>query len=192
MVIPREPKSDLGLRRDYTRAPQISLGYLFGVLHDSTSRKTTYRIASKSKKFCLIIQNGIENLGAKSWIYKEGKNRNLWILEFSKSLLNNFEVKTIQDKIDFLCGYFDAEGGIAKSSKVRFYLYYCQKDLPDLMTAKRYLTELGIFSGRIHNPSKKVDPNYWRFFISSKSYRDFAIKIGSLHPDKTEILRVKI
>ena len=95
MVIPREPfdkaqgvsheRSRVGLRRDYTRAPQISLSYLLGVLRDSTSRKTTYRIASKSKLFCLCIKSGIGKLGAKSWIYKEGKKRNLWIIEFSKS-----------------------------------------------------------------------------------------------------------
>ena len=202
MVIPREPfdkaqgvcreQSRVGLRRDYTRAPQISLSYLLGVLRDSTSRKTTYRIASKSKLFCLCIKSGIGKLGAKSWIYKEGKKRNLWIIEFSKSLLNSIKIKSKNDKIDFIRGYFDAEGGIARSPKVRFYIYFCQKDKSDLESVKEYLNDLGIFSGRIHNPSKRIDPNYWRFYIRAKSYRDFANLIGSNHPEKQEILRMKI
>ena len=202
MVIPREPfdkaqgvspeRSRAGLRRDYTRAPQISLSYLLGVLRDSTSRKTTYRITSKSKLFCLCIKSGIGKLGAKSWIYKEGKKRNLWIIEFSKSLLNSIKIKSKNDKIDFIRGYFDAEGGIARSPKVRFYIYFCQKDKSDLESVKEYLNDLGIFSGRIHNPSKRIDPNYWRFYIRAKSYRDFANLIGSNHPEKQEILRMKI
>jgi|SRR3989344_927337 len=210
MVIPREPfdkaqgysheRSRVGLRRDYTLAPQINKfapngvakAYLFGLLHDATVRRTTYRIATKSELFAGIIQQGIKDLGSKAWIYKEGKNRNLWIIEFSKSLLRSFKIKTRKDKLDFIRGFFDAEGGIAKHSQVRFYLYFCQKNRTALLKIKKYLTELGIESGVIHNPSKKVDPDYWRFFIRAKSYKDFATIIGSNHPEKLSILRMKI
>lgn len=193
MVIPREPlELSRGHRRDYTPTPQISKAYLLGLLHDATVRKTTYRIATKNKYFAEIIQQGIENLGRKAWIYKEGRNRNLWIIEFSKSLLNKTKIKSKQDKLEYLTGFFDAEGGIAKSSKVRFYLYYCQKNKKILENLKRYLTEFGIESGKIHNPSKKVDPNYWRFYIKAKSYKNFANLINLVHPEKLLILRMKI
>ncbi len=172
--------------------PQITKAYLIGLLHDATERKTTYRLATKSNEFALIIKKAIETIGGKAWIYKEGKNRSLWIVEFSKSFLNGTAIKSSSEKIDYIRGCFDAEGGISKSQKVRFYLYFCQKDKIDLAQVKTYLEEIGIVCGKIHNPSKKVDPNYWRFFVSVKSYKDFAHKIGSAHPDKQKYLWMKI
>lgn len=170
------------------------------MLHDATERKNTYRIATKNFNFAKIIQKGILKLGSKAWIYKEGKNRNLWIVEFSKILLNEAKYKfnqnkqslTLRDKKDYVRGYFDAEGGMSQSSKVRFYIYFCQKDKIDLEEVKKYLLELGISCGVIHNPSKKVDPNYWRFFVSSKSYKNFARIISSDHPEKIKLLEMKI
>jgi len=142
MVIPREPfdkaqgysheRSRVGLRRDYTRAPQLTYAYLLGVLHDATERKTTFRIASKSFEFCKFLQNGIVKLGYRAWIYKEGKTRNLWIVEFSRNVLTNTKVRSRQDKIDYVRGYFDTEGGIAKNSNVRYYIYFAQKNKKDL------------------------------------------------------------
>lgn len=170
----------------------ITKSYLLGMLHDATERKNTYRIATKNYNFAKIIREGILKLGSKAWIYKEGKSRNLWIVEFSKILLKEFKIKSKQNKIDYIRGYFDAEGGISQSSKVRFYIYFCQKDKIDLEEVKKYLLELGISCGVIHNPSKKVDPNYWRFFVSSKSYKDFARIISSDHPEKIKLLEMKI
>ncbi len=170
----------------------ITKSYLLGMLHDATERKNTYRIATKNSNFAKIIREGILKLGSKAWIYKEGKSRNLWIVEFSKILLKEFIIKSKQNKIDYIRGYFDAEGGISQTSKVRFYIYFCQKDKIDLEEVKKYLLELGISCGVIHNPSKKVDPNYWRFFVSSKSYKDFARIISSDHPEKIKLLEMKI
>jgi hypothetical protein len=192
MVIPREPRFNRGLRRDYTPTPQTSKAYLLGILHDASIRKTTYRIATKNLSFCKFLVKEIKKLGVSAWFYKEGKNRNLWIVEFSKKLLKGVKIKSKQDKIDYIRGYFDSEGGIAKSKKVRFYLYFAQKNKEDLSEVKNYLTDLNIFCGRLHNPSKRVDPNYWRFFIRAKSYKDFKEIIGSLHPEKSKILRMKI
>jgi intein-encoded DNA endonuclease-like protein len=161
-------------------------------LHDATVRKTTYRIATKSHDFAEVLKNGIKLFGKSAWIYKEGKNRNLWVVEFSKSLLKDVNLKSKRNKTDFIRGFFDAEGGIAKESKVRFYLYFCQKNKKILSEIKKYLSDLGIKSGVIHNPSKKIDPDYWRFFIRAESYKDFAKIISSSHPEKFAILRVKI
>lgn len=192
MVIPREPRLNRGLRRDYTQASQISKPYLLGLLHDATIRRTTYRIATKSKVFADFLVREIKRLGMSAWNYKEGKNRDLWIVEFSKSLLKNAKISSRQDKIDYVRGYFDAEGGIAKNPKVRFYLFFGQKNKNDLLEVKKYLEELGISCGKMHNPSKRVDPDYWRFFIRARSYEKFAKIISSSHPDKFTILRMKI
>ena len=202
MIIPREPfdytqgysheRSRVGLRRDYTQASQVSKSYLLGLLHDATTRPTTYRIATKSKVFADFLVKEIKKLKVSAWNYKEGKARNLWIVEFSKSLLKNVEIDSKKDKIDYIRGYFDAEGGMAKSPKVRFYLSFGQKNFKDLLEVRNYLEELKINCGRIHNPSKRVDPNYWRFFVRSNSYQKFARIVGSSHPDKIAILRMKI
>ena len=195
MVIPREPLrlTLRGLRRDYTPTPKhLTKAYLLGILHDSTERKTTYRISQKGEKFVKFIAQGIKNLGRKAWVYREGKERDVYVVEFSKSLLKDFKIKTKQDKVDYIRGYFDAEGGITKSTKVRYYLYFCQKDKKDLQQVKLYLEEFGINCGAIHNPSQKVDPNYWRFYILANSWKNFALKVGSFHPDKLKIFRIKI
>lgn len=172
--------------------PQITKAYILGLLHDATVRKTTFRVATKSKKFADFIKSQIALLGGRAWIYREGKTRNLWIVEFSKSFLNEVSIETELDKINYIRGYFDTEGGISMSPKVRYYLYFCQKNKSDLIQAKNYLEELNISCGVIHNPSRMIDPNYWRFFISVKSYEEFARKIGSDHPDKQVYLRMKI
>lgn len=172
--------------------PKVTKAYLLGLLHDATERKFTYRIGQKNKGFIQFLAREIKLLGRKAWFYKEGKNRNLWVVEFAKVLLKNTKIKSKQEKIDYIRGYFDAEGGIAHSKTVRFYIYFAQKDPKDLREVKNYLKETGIKCGKVHNPSKKVDPNYWRFFIRAESYKDFARIIGSNHPVKSYLLRKKI
>ena len=105
MAIPREPNfetSAKGLRRDYTRAPQISKAYIVGILHDATERHTTLRVSQKSLEFVEMVANGIRSLGGNAWIYKEGNNRNVYIVEFSKSFLKDFEIVSKRDKIDYI------------------------------------------------------------------------------------------
>ena len=202
MGIPREPfgkaqgysyeRSRVGRRRDYTRAPQMTKAYLLGLIHDATKRKTTYRIAQKNADFLKFVSGQMKLLGINSWIYKEGKLRNVWILEFSSKFLDGTKIVNKQDKIDYLRGYFDAEGGIAKLPSVRFYLYYCQKNKQELVQLKSYLENLGISCGVIHNPSVMRDPDFWRFYVATHSHAKFARTIGSLHPDKWPLLRMKI
>ncbi|MBU0998011.1 LAGLIDADG family homing endonuclease [Patescibacteria group bacterium] len=170
----------------------MTKAYLFGVLHDATERKNTFRIATKNFSYCKFLTEGIHKLGSNAWFYKEGKNRNLWIVEFSKSFLKNIRIESKKDKIEYIRGYFDSEGGIPRSSKVRFYLYLAQKNKKDLVQVKKYIEELNISCGVLHNPSKRVDPKYWRFFIRAKSYRNFIKIIGSYHPEKAKVMRMKI
>ena len=180
MATAREPHKSGDSVETIRELQEITKAYLLGVLHDATERKHTYRVSQKSKAFVEQIARGIKELGGNSWTYKEGQNRSVYIVEFSKFFLKDTRITTKKDRIDYIRGYFDTDGGIAKSGKVRFYIYFAQKDLQDLKQVKTFLQELGVICGRIHNPSHKVDPNYWRFYISAKSYQDFANKIGSL------------
>lgn len=102
------------------------------------------------------------------------------------------QINSRQDKIDFVRGYFDSEGGISKDPKVRYYIYFAQKDRKDLLRVKKFLEELKISCGRMHNPSRRIDSDYWRFYVRAKSYNDFAKTINSSHPNKRRYLRMKI
>ena len=192
MGIPREPCTKQGLRRDYTPTPQITKSYLLGALHDATSHRTTYRIATKYKSYARVLQKGIQNLKNHAWIYREGKHRHLWIVEFSKTLLHNSSLVSQKDQREYVCGYFDAEGGVAKKKSVRYYIYFAQKNKKDVQMVKDILEANGIRCGILHNPSRKIDPLYWRFFIRASSYELFARLIGSHHPIKKHYLRMKI
>lgn len=175
-----------------SKAPQITKTYILGLLGDSTERKYTFRISQKGIVFPNIVKNGINFLGFKAWVYKEGKNRDVFVVEFSKKVIKGTKIKTKQEIIDYISGFFDAEGGISKLSTVLPYIYFCQKDYEKLFILKKYLTSLNIFCGKIHNPSKKVDPEYWRFYISRKSLSDFYGLVESRHPEKSMYLRMKI
>ncbi len=166
--------------------------YILGALHDATKRKNTYRICQKSKAYVEFIAQGIRGLGHKAWVYREGQTRDLYVVEFSSRLLADVKISSRAEKIAYIRAYFDTDGGIAKSKQVRYYIYFAQKDLADLQHVKTMLESLGICCGRIHNPSKRVDPNYWRFYIAAKSHFDFACIIGSDHPDKRSYVRMKI
>ncbi len=133
----------------------------------------------------------IRKLGYDAWVYREGADREVFIVEFSKSVLSGFEITTTQDKIDYVRGYFDAEGSVPLNG-ARMYVYLCQKNKGSMEEVKSFLEELGIVCGEIHNPSKKEDPQYWRFYVSCKSHKDFARTIGSRHPAKQPVLEKMI
>lgn len=173
----------------------MSIAYIKGLLHDATKRRKTLRIAQKSKPFLERVKTLLEGMSCQSWIYREGRERGVHILEFSRSRLpglDNCSFETSKEKLDYIRGYFDAEGGIAKSAKVRFYIYFAQKNFEDLKMVRNFLTQLGIGCGNIHNPSKKVDPKYFRFYVSTEFHRKFARVVGSRHPEKSYILGKKI
>lgn len=170
----------------------MTKAYILGALHDGTSRRLTFRIVQKDRGYIEFLLKGIHDLGRNAWMYQEGKTRHLYVVEFSKSLLKNYKIITNKDKIEYIRGYFDAEGGISKNPKVRYYIYFAQKDHKDLEQVRTFLEKLNIRCGEMHNPSRKVDPDYWRFFIHRNSYEKFAKIIGSWHPIKSQFLRMKI
>ncbi len=100
----------------------MTKAYLFGALHDGTVRKLTCRIVQKDQEYIEFLVKGIQSLGKKAWMYQEGKTRQLYVVEFSNSFLKDFVFESIQDKIDYIRGYFDAESGVSRSPKVRYYI----------------------------------------------------------------------
>ena len=184
-------------RRTPTTKYQI-IAYLNGAIHDATLNKgKRIRFAQKNKQWLENLQGLLKQIDCNSWIYKEGKDRNIYVLEtLCKDLDFRFDPSRLRDnseKAFYIRGFFDAEGGIPHT-KDRFYIQLVQKDLDKTNKIKTMLSDIGIESGKIHNPSKKVDPDYWRIFISSKHHKKFAEIVNSYHPVKSKIFcdRMKI
>jgi intein-encoded DNA endonuclease-like protein len=174
------------------QAPSIK-AYLLGALHDGTfSSNKRFRISQLGIDWLKILQGLFKKLGYNSWIYKEGKYRKVYVLETLADFLdfnfNPLELKTEEEKIGYVKGFFDAEGGIPKDEKARFYIQLVQNNKEKLEKLKVLLNNLGIKTGKIHNPSQSVDPDYWRMYVLAESQQTFLTKIGSLHPRKIKTL----
>jgi hypothetical protein len=137
-------------------------------------------------------------LGHSSWIYREGKQRDqMHAIETSAEFLDvNFDpdlLVTPSEQIAYVRGYFDAEGGIPRTLDAKpFQIQFTQKDRTELQKVQSILVSFGIRCGKIHNPSAKIDANYWRFFVSIPCNNEFARCIGSWHPRKEWLLGMMI
>jgi len=175
---------------------KIIISYLDGAIHDASLNKSKrIRFVQKYREWLVVLQDFLKKIGYNSWIYKEGKTRDLWVLEtlctdlsFTTDLLL---LETKEEKVAYIKGFFDAEGGIPRNGK-RFYIQLSQKNLKKIKALKSTLENLGINCGKIHNPSFRVDSDYWRVFVSSDSYLKFAQEIGSYHPIKLKIFRQRM
>ncbi|OGG72269.1 hypothetical protein A3E65_02015 [Candidatus Kaiserbacteria bacterium RIFCSPHIGHO2_12_FULL_56_13] len=120
-------------------------------------------------------------------MYREGK-RDVYDLETTAEFLDfKFDprsLKTREEQASYIRGFFDAEGGIPHSRIAKFYIQLVQKDQEKMQAIKSILQSLGIKTGALHNPSRRVDPNYWRCFVATASHADFARIIWSFHPLK--------
>jgi hypothetical protein len=180
--------------------PKVIIAYLHGAFHDGTSNRfhKTFRFCQKEREWLERLQDMLQNIGFNSWIYREGKDRNLYILETTAKFLKD-DIKptsflTLEEKIAYIRGYFDAEGGIPQNIDHWLYIQLSQKNELELIELKILLEEMGIKCGKVHIPSRKVDENYFRFFIARQSHQEFITKINSWHPRKEKIfqLRMKI
>lgn len=172
---------------------EVLLAYLWGVAHDGSYniKHKTYRFVQKEREFLELIKIILDKLGKKSWLYKEGSKRELYCLETTGSFGkygDSYAWMNLESQKAFIRGYFDAEGGVPKNIASRFYIQICQKNKCELEYIKNILEVLNILSGEIHNPSINVDPYYFRFYISARSYNEFIKLIGSWHPRKRQIL----
>lgn len=172
---------------------QTIKAYLFGAMHDGTIRRSDnrYRIAQKGTEWLKVIQMMLMSINYRSWIYQEGKTRQVFILESVAPIFREhfdpFKLVVKEEKKAYIRGFFDAEGGIPKSLTSKRYIQLTQKDHGKIELLKNLLTQLGIETGKIHNPSIRVDPDYWRVFVSRQSISTFVSKIGSWHPRKAAI-----
>ena len=178
------------------RAPLIK-AYLLGALHDGTfSSNKRFRISQVGTDWLKILQGLFRKLDYNSWIYKEGKYRKVYVLETLADFLdfnfNPLELKTEEEKIGYIKGFFDAEGGIPRDEKARFYIQLVQNDREKLVKIKKLLNDLRIETGKIHNPSHSVDPDYWRMYVLAKSQQSFLKKIGTWHPRKIKTLKQRM
>lgn len=184
-------------RRAPFRTKGILEAYLQGALHDaSLNKRKRYRFTQKGTEWLEVIKIILKSLGYNSWIYREGKDREVYALETTASFLNfQFNVSSLNslaEQLAYIRGFFDAEGGIPRKKDNRFYIQLVQKDKPKLMKMKNILKKTGINTGVIHNPSKKVDPEYWRMFVSANSHVLFFHKVGTWHPRKYKIFKERM
>jgi hypothetical protein len=166
--------------------------YLLGAVRDGTFNRThkTIRISQSDIRWLQALKELFFKLGSRSWIYREG-NRNVWVVE-TTCRLEETEFATPGERAAFARGYFDAEGGIPRSEHARFYIQLVQKDRMDLERVRRFIESLDIHCGRVHNPSVRVDPEYWRFYVLARSHEDFIRRIGSWHPRKRHLLEARM
>lgn len=163
--------------------------YLLGAMHDGTVRRTTIRISQREEAYVHFLRDLIMACGGGAWTYREGAHRELYVVEFSRSFVDSHRIRTRGDKIAYARGYFDAEGGIPQRGQRTFYIYFAQRDIADLENLREILEGLRIACGAVHVPSRRKDPEYFRFYVSRRPHRRFATIVGSWHPRKSAILR---
>jgi hypothetical protein len=174
---------------------RVVQAYLQGALHDGTRShsRRTHRFAQKGTEWLGRLHDLFVSIGHRSWIYQEGRGRDVFILETSARFLDtSFDPDRLSDadeQIGYVRGYFDAEGGMPRSPTARFYIQLTQKNRVELGKVKAILESVGIACGAMHNPSARIDPEYWRFFVRTHAHRAFALLIGSWHPRKETTLR---
>jgi hypothetical protein len=166
--------------------------YLQGALRDGTRCRShhTHRIGQSDIRWLQVLEAALRRLGERSWIYREGRTRSFWVLETSASFLDiDYDARSLAGTVqglDYVRGYFDADGGMPRSDCSRLYLQFTQKSRASLEIVVSILNSWGILCGRIHNPSHEVDPNYWRVYVRSISHERFLRLVGSWHPRKRQ------
>jgi intein/homing endonuclease len=187
------------IRQALCAKDSVIRAYLQGALHDATfSSNRRFRFSQSGTSWLRVLQELLRRLGFRSWIYREGKKRKVYVLEtlapFLDFRFDPDQLATGEEQIAYIRGFFDAEGGIPIKAENRFYIQLVQKDRIKLEKIRRILLDLGIAVGEIHNPSVRIDPNYWRMFIRTQAHRKFSEMIGSWHPRKRIIFaqRMKI
>ena len=97
--------------------------YLFGAMHDGWIRKSDnrYRIAQKGTEWLENIQQALKSIGYRSWIYQEGKTRDVFILESVAPIFGETfdpgQLTVPSEQCAYIRGFFDAEGGTPQDPK---------------------------------------------------------------------------
>ncbi|MBK5229497.1 MAG: LAGLIDADG family homing endonuclease [Actinobacteria bacterium] len=166
--------------------------YLAGATRDasfSTAHNTT-RFHQKGKGWLTVLETALAALGQRSWMYEEGR-RGVFVLETCWRP-DPVPPRTPEERAAFCRGYFDADGGMPQSLADRLYFQFVQKNRQDLQSLRGQLAALDIECGRLHVPSKRVDPDYWRVFVRARSFEDFMLVVGSWHPRKWALISARL
>jgi hypothetical protein len=182
------------------RAPRTAeiRAYLLGAIHDGTFNQLhgSFRFSQKGRSWLLLLQQLLREIGKRAWIYREGRDRKVFALETTASFLDlRFDPLRLRSRTErraYVRGYFDAEGGIPHTRHARFYIQLCQKNREELRSVRAILEEEGIRCGVLHNPSKTIDPDYWRFFVRTQSHDAFLTIISTWHPRKQRYLQQRM
>jgi hypothetical protein len=165
--------------------------YLHGAAHDATisAKHQTVRFGQSDARWLSVLKVLLDGLGRRSWNYREGRSRSFWVLETSAGVLaERPEFSTREERLAYARGYFDAEGGTPRDPSARFYIQFVQKDHGDIDELRTMLVSEGINCGRIHNPSRLVDPDLWRFYVLASGHKAFVTRVSSWHPRKRSLL----
>ena len=74
--------SETTRRAPFFLKKKIIIAYLQGALHDASFNKNhRFRFSQKGKEWLLVLQFLFKKIGYNSWIYKEGQNRDVYVLE---------------------------------------------------------------------------------------------------------------
>jgi hypothetical protein len=168
--------------------------YLHGAAHDATisGKHRTVRFGQSDVRWLFVLRVLLDGLERRSWTYREGRSRSFWVLETSAEVLaERPEFSTREERRAYARGYFDAEGGMPRDPSARFYLQFVQKDHGDIDELRTMLVSEGIDCGRIHNPSRQVDPDLWRFYVLTSGHEAFATLVSSWHPRKRSLLEAR-
>ena len=172
--------------------------YLQGALCDGTrsTGHATHRIGQSDVRWLHVLRDALALLGHRSWIYREGRTRSFWVLETSASFLDvKYDARALvgtRQGLDYVRGYFDADGGMPRSSSARLYLQFTQKSHTSLETVVSILESWQIRCGRVHNPSAAVDSDYWRTYVRSASTERFLLLVCSWHPRKRQQIETRM
>lgn len=126
-------------------------------------------------------------LGFRGWIYREGRERSFLSLSFDAG-----DLIGRPEGVFYARGYFDAEGGIPQVPNARLYVQLVQKERESLTTLRNILESSGIVCGRLHNPSTRVDPQLWRFYVRARSLIAFMTVVSSWHPRKRRLIESRL
>ncbi len=150
----------------------MSKAYLKGILHDGTEREYTYRISQKNEELIEKIVEMVEDLGFDAWTYEEG-DRGVYVVEFSKKAVDGLQIRVLEEKREYVRGYFDAEGGVPQNTDARFYIYSAQKNKADLEEVKSFVETLRskreIFTAPAGNPDRTTGVSTSRSRVTTGS-----------------------
>jgi len=175
---------------------KCDLTYLMGALegdgyiYTGKSKGIVAVFTQKNREWLENIRKLIKNDSGNAWIFKQ---RDIFVLETKfKPLLEKKKIEklTEKQKLAYVAGFFDAEGGIPLQPKKSKYLYiqFVQKNPAKLKLIREILENTGIKCGVIHQYDKKKS-KCWRFFVRTQSHFRFIEKIKSKHPSKIKRLQ---